>query len=279
MLFMASGGRLAADGHPQRAGDAVAPVEDRFTGDLTIRHQRIGADDAVAGPSAPAIVLRVDRRRVQGVWKTVVSVRESGPIRVQSLAGPQVLENPFALARLEYDENGTPPRLYNRAGRLVPGPTEADRQFFAIPADRRPNWNPAPILAALATGPSAGYGRGPADGLFADAADRARRREQVERRFGPAVGLVRGLDRFVQETSTTTSEVLLRPDTALPVEVNLAREGRLVSRATFDYQLAAGNRWVRRHLRLEQSLNPNTSERLVTDIELIDVSAAEGGAR
>jgi len=71
----------------------------------------------------------------------------------------------------------------------------------------------------------------------------------------------------------------LQPDTALPVEVNLARQGRLVSRATFDYQPVAGNRWVRRHLRAEQSLNPSTSERLVTDVELIDVTVSEGRAQ
>ena len=277
MLFIVSSGGLAVEGRPQRAEDDGRPSADQFTGDLSIRHQRVRADGAPAGPSAPAIVLRVDRRRVQGVWRTVVSVRDSGPIRVQSLTGPQVLDNPFALARLEYDEDGTPPRLYNRAGRLVTGPTEADRRFFAIPAGRRPDWDPAPILAALAAGPAAAHGRGPADGLVVDAGDRARRRGDLERRFGPPVGLVRGFDRFVHETPTTVSEVLLRPDTALPVEVNLAREGRLVSRVTFDYQPAAASRWVRRHLRSEQSLNPNTSERLVTDIELIDVT--EGRAR
>src|SRR5688572_28732595 len=107
---MASSGGLAAESSSARLSEDGGQSADRFTGDLAIRHQRLGADGAPAGPSAPAIVLRVERRREHGVWKTIVSVRESGTIRVQSLAGPQVLDNPFALARLEYDEDGTPPR-------------------------------------------------------------------------------------------------------------------------------------------------------------------------
>jgi hypothetical protein len=105
------------------------------------------------------------------------------------------------------------------------------------------------------------------------------RRADALRRFGPPVGVVRGLDRFIVNVPGAIQEWLLDRGTALPVEVSLARQGRLVSRTTFDYQPVAGDQFIRRLLRTEHALGGQAGERLVSDIELSDVQLGEGGGR
>lgn len=278
----------AADGTPQRSGagpgasdrPGSASAVDRLSGNLIVRHQRVDAAGSPTGPAAPAIVLRLERRRDNGRWRTSLSLKSSEPVWVESLTGRQSLENPFVVARFEYDEDGTPPRLFNRSGKLIPGPTDADRALFRLPDHLRDRaWNPAPILSRLAgvTGPS--MDQGPAAGLLVPAVDRAHRRALVERRFGPALDPVRGFDRFVMTSGENTQELLLNPDTALPAELNVVVRGRLATRAQFEYEPIPGGLLIRRRLRAEHATTDANGARLISDVELTDLSLGEGSGR
>src|SRR5687767_8120044 len=125
LIVAASVASAAADGTPQRASGAgpaasapggSASAADRLSGNLIVRHQRVDAAGSPTGPATPAIVLRLERRRDNGRWRTSLSLKSSEPVWVESLTGRLSLENPFVVARFEYDEDGTPPRLFNRSG-------------------------------------------------------------------------------------------------------------------------------------------------------------------
>ena len=59
------------------------------------------------------------------------------------------------------------------------------------------------------------------------------RRLALQRRFGKAVGRLRGLDRYLESAPDHTTEVLADPDWTVPVEINVVRGGQLQSRARF----------------------------------------------
>jgi hypothetical protein len=249
-----------------------------FAGDLTIRHQRVTADGRPAGMGPPAMVLRLERRRIGGRWRTTFDVTSIEPTLVQSPAGRQSLDNPFAAARIEFQEDGLPPRMYDRRGRLIQGPTPADIRALGLPAElRNRDWSPEDLIAGAPGVPGLAGERGPAVGLVSLVSERAARRLDLERRYGMPVGQVRGLDRFLNQTSDSTHELLVDPETALPVEINVADRGQLVRHATLDYEKLAGTTLLRRRLRNEQVVAEPDGVRLVTEIELTNVRLTEGG--
>jgi hypothetical protein len=256
---------------------AVPGQWDSFAADLTIRHQRVTADGRPEGVSPPAMVLRIERRRAGGHWRTTLDVTSTEPTLVQSPAGRQSLDNPFAVARLEF-QDGAPPRMYDRRGRLIQGPTPADISALGLPAElRKRDWNPEELIVGAPGMPGFAGERGPAAGLVSLVSERAARRNDLERRYGMPVGQVRGLDRFLHQSSDSTQELLVDPETALPVELNVADRGELVRHATLDYERLAGTALLRRRLRNEQAVAEPNGMRLVTEIELTNVRLTEGG--
>jgi hypothetical protein len=252
---------------------------DAFAGDLTIRHQRIAASGQPAGMSPPAMVLRFDRRRVGGAWRTTLEVISTAPAWVQSPAGPAALENPFALARLEFEDDDGPPRMYDRRGQLIRGPGPADIRALGVPADLRTrDWDPEDLIAGSPGRPVLAGSRGPAAGLVSLVSERASRRRELERRHGKPVGQVRGLDRFLSQAADSVHELLVDPETALPVEINVAEHGALVRHATLEYEPVAGAALLRRRIRNEEVAGDADGVRLVTDIELSNVRFTERGA-
>jgi hypothetical protein len=283
MLFCSVllGGALVTTGQAaQRDGTASAARPEAFSGQLTVRHQRVNADGQPSGVSAPAIVLRFERRKERGHWKTALTLQSIDPIWVESLSGRTSLRNPFGISRLEYDDDGSAPRMFGRTGALISGPTDEDRRLLGVPdALRDPSVALATRLAAIVSGPRAFNGRGPADGLLVYDTDRTGRRLDLERRLGRPVGTVRGLERFVTQAADRAQELLLDPATALPVELNVAREGRLFSRTTFDYQPASAGAWLRRRLRTEFALGGAQAGRMVSEVELSDVAIGQETGR
>jgi hypothetical protein len=76
-----------------------------------------------------------------------------------------------------------------------------------------------------------------------------------------------------------TTEVLSDPTWAVPVEVNVARDGRLVSHTAIGYLEDPGAGLVRRRMRSELLLSPESGERAVVDFELADIRLTRGRAR
>ena len=257
-------------GRPERAWD-------HFTADLTVRHRRVTADGVAAGIDPPVVVLRLERKRTGQSWRTSLALRSAEPASIQSPAGRQSLDNPFAITRLEYDEDGTPPRMYDRAGQLASGPTADDLRLLGLPDHlRNRDWDADSVLARIPSVPPSLGDRGPAPGLVVQADARASRRGNIERRFGRSVGRVRGLDRFLEHAGKTVRELLVNPEFSLPVELSVAENGQLMRHATFDYEFHDATTLLRRRARTEHVLPESGGMRLITEVELSDVALTEG---
>jgi hypothetical protein len=224
------------------------------------------------------MVLRLDRRLIGGQWRTTFTLKALEPIEVHTPSGPRSMENPFAIARIEYEGDGLAPKMYDRRNRLVSGPTPDDIRALGVPkgAPNRPPDLPD-LVAHSPRLPHVAIDDGPAAGLVARAADAGARRSDLVRRLGVPVGRLRGLDRFVTQTGQLLEEVLVQPEAGLPVEINLVRGGALVSHARFDYETFGGGAFLRRRFRHEEALPDGGGTRLVTEVELTNISVSEGG--
>ena len=255
---------------------------DTFVADVTIRRSMVSADGRPVGVPAPVAQYHWERSQAGAGWKTIITVVPVSPPTVRSLNGVVPLDHPPSVLRIEDDEDGTPPRVYNRNGEPVTLPTaEALRRLLKAPegpgpTQPRPSSGPNP-----APRPAVGPGREWIDAFIAMPAGRASRRQTLERQYGTAAGRVRGLDQFVTTSGDTTVEVLADPESLVPVEMNIARNGALVSHTTFRYGRGVGGSQVRRALRSEQLVADGTGERAVTDVEFTHVrlERRKGGAR
>ena len=88
------------------------------------------------------------------------------------------------------------------------------------------------------------------------------------------------MDRYVLSGPSETEEVLVLPDSALPVEVNRGEGGRLRSRLQLVYDSHPAVGFVRKSLRSEQVLVVANGDgtRLVTDVEMANLTV-DGGTR
>jgi hypothetical protein len=267
-----------AQGGPRAARPSPAAQGKTMRADLRIRHGRITSSGSDAGDAAPTVNLHVERRREAGRWRTAVTLTGIDQPEVRSARGAARLDNPFLATRLEYDEGDPAPRLYDRTGRIVELPSELDRRRLGLPASlRRTTWD----ADALASKVGSGFvpGAAPADptGLVVDASRRDDRRQQLSRRYGGPEGRVRGFDRYLSSAGDETEEVLVAPDAVLPVEVNTTRQGQLISHVQFEYESDPTLGFVRRRSRAEQLAGDAAGTRLVTEIELTNLSVTSGG--
>ena len=97
--------------------------------------------------------------------------------------------------------------------------------------------------------------------------------------MGSPQGLVRGLERFVQSRDGHTTEVLSDPAWSVPVEINVVRDGVLVSHSVLSYDEDPGAGLVRRRIRSEQLLSPESGDRALVDFELSNIRLDRGGVR
>ncbi len=279
-----AGAGLMARQEPARARRPLAG--EHFSADLTVRHALVGADGAPREGSPPAIVMRLERTRTAGRWHTSLRLRASEPAVLQALNGPARTRNPFALGRIEIDDDTGAATLFDESGREVHLPSVADRDLLRLATGRDPGPRDADgsigridrLRRQVPAAPQASLARG-RGGLLVDAADRSARRAALERRLGRAIGKVRGLDRFVTTGPDETEEVLVAPDEALPVEINNARDGRLFSHATFEYRPHGAGAILRHRARVERLLAADRADRLVTELEVSNVSTDAGGAQ
>ena len=115
--------------------------------------------------------------------------------------------------------------------------------------------------------------------LLPSAVGRASRRAAFARDMGSPKGAVRGLERFLQDRDGVTTEVLSDPAWSVPVEINVLRDGTLVSHSVLSYEEEPGAGLVRRRIRSEQLLSPESGDRALVDFELANIRLGRGGAR
>jgi hypothetical protein len=115
------------------------------------------------------------------------------------------------------------------------------------------------------------------EGLIARVGALAARRAALTQTFGARVGAVRGLDRYVVKRGAAIEEVLVSPQAALPVEINVVEGGVLTERHQYDYEAQPDGALVRTRARSE-SRTGQGQERLVTVTTLSQVRI-DGGAQ
>ncbi|HXH05491.1 MAG TPA: hypothetical protein VNI83_02760, partial [Vicinamibacterales bacterium] len=267
---------------PARPGASTRPVlserpgaaEDwsAFAADVIIRRSRVDAAGRPLGSFAPAVTYRWEQTRTPRGVRTVFALVASERRMVRTLHGEEPLDSPFAIARVEEEGDGSPLRLFDERGRAVEVPDadasrlaalmRADGLVPAVPPSRAPAGADPPVRPA---------GAFPWPVPVERVTDAPARRAALERRFGRPSGRVGAHDRYELRTGDALVEVLADPNSALPVEINVAREGQLKSQIRMRYAPTEGGALVRQAVRAERLLEDGRGTRTVTDIELANV--------
>jgi hypothetical protein len=257
-------------------GATPAPVFDAFSADLVIRQAVVDAEGRPAGPAAPGITMRMARRQESGRWRTTMTVINREQPDIRGLVSAAI--NPFEVVRVEYDEDGKPPRLYDRQGRLIRPPGPADRRHFHTPAAIAAGLPAFESRKGLVPPPAPLTGQQWIAAVMAPPGERMERSAALERQLGRPIGQVRGLDRYAGWLGTDALEVLVDPGEVLPVEINRTRNSVLIARTTVAHTRAADGTLTRRAARVERLHADGSGERTVTDVEMINIRLTGGGA-
>lgn len=264
-LGMALACLMSVHAQERRAADArreSSPTWDTVVADITVRHRRLDREGAPVGPDAVPVRYRWERSRGPSGWKTTMTFAP----RAAATAHGRPQDERFDLARLEDDGDGTPPRAYNRRGELMalpsPGTIGLQSGRHLLPESAR-----APLEDVR---PLTGGDVDWSENLVAPAAGTATRRQALANRYGNHTGKVRGLHRFVRASAEGMEELLADPDSALPVEMNVTRDGRLVWHGRFAYVRDRRGAYLRRAMHVEQVVSDD-GDRLATDLDLANV--------
>lgn len=242
-----------------RAAANVAAAR-HFSASLAIRHRRLTAAGAPLGIPSPDVIMRLTREHRGGLWRTTLALEELPDMLIDAPGGRVRLPNPFLVTRVEFDDRDEEPRMFDRQGRLVRAMSMADLPMLAAAESTR---GPARWQSRGVAAPSAAA-------WLAESGKHAERRQELIREFGPAVGRVRGFDRYVSQGAGGRHEVLVTPDTALPVELNSTSEtGEM--QTTVAYQAHGTYGHVRRLMRSEHRFAQMNIGRAITEVELGDV--------
>jgi hypothetical protein len=274
--IVASGAGRAS--HDQTIADPVPPsvtppASRAFSAELSIRQARVDADGRVRPAPATAFSFRLERTRAETGWRTTLTLTglEAGP--GGSVPDRHALDNPFLVTRMVYDD-GVGLRMYNRRGDRVREPAANDRALLGGAVD-----SPVPTAAGLSEATRVLAGESWLDTLIAAPDRRDARRRKIEARFGRPIGRVGGLDRYATSNGETTTELLVDPDSVVPVEVLTGRAGQLISRTTIRDEAGEGGLLVRRRLRTERALPAPGGDRAVIDVDLRNITPETRGVR
>jgi hypothetical protein len=261
----------------------VADAWDHFSVDVSIRRLRLDSGGKQAGPTAPDVTYRWERRQKGGGWATTMTVLSGGSAVVQSADGPRALEpSDRAVARIEDDEDGTPLRFYDARGRKIEVPTfeELRKRSPAEPSFGRE----LEALNSLSPSPRPpSPGRDWADAIVVHKSRKDVRKKSIEGRFGRARSEVRGLDQFLTAGPDGQKELLVDRGFQVPVEVNVMKDGALVSHTRIAYEPAADDVLIRRSVRIEEAAPEGAdgkAGRTVSEIQFTNLRLEKkGGSR
>ena len=241
-----------------------------FRATVNVRRGRIDAAGQAIGDRVSVASYQVERVQSGRRWKTTMLVVSGARPDITTPAGTS-LTVPPDIVSIEDDGEGGGLRLITRDGKVMGPPSGKDREKLSADSDL------GAAADALFRGPSDAIARSRIasdEKEWIDAIMPARlrgddRRLALQRRFGKAVGRLRGLDRYLESAPDHTTEVLADPDWTVPVEINVVRGGQLQSRARFSYDAGPGGSLVRRHSHVEQVLSKDV--RAVVDVDLSSV--------
>jgi hypothetical protein len=190
---------------------------DTFSMDIVLQQSLIGKDGTIPGTLGHTIKYHWKRRYTSTGWRSVTLIDR-----------PEGARRGSSISRIENDEDGSPIRLYDKAGELIRLPSNPLSTSGLVP-------HPTPIPDAGTRGAANG-GRSWVENFVLSADTRARRSEAIVREYGKSLGRLGALDRFVVTDAQSTREILVDPQWAAIVEENVIQGGSLVSHLAFSYQ-------------------------------------------
>jgi hypothetical protein len=264
LTFVGPGSGVAARRRDATPGAGLSPsdVWDTFSADVTIRRRLVMAN-GTAGVEAPAVRYRWTRSARRGGWRSALDLLLPGADRL--------------VLHIEDDEDGTPVRAYDQHGAPIRMASVEDRQVLGEPVPGSLIVPPLPRLLYPDAVRPAAPGRDWVDGFIAVPSRHGRRRAALQARFGRPAGRVRRMDRFVERGSDRTLEVLADAESALPVEINVVRDGALVAHSTLTYAAGRDGTLVRRRIHAERLVSAKTGQRAVADVQLSNVRLERRG--
>lgn len=278
-----------------KPGAAAPAAWDTVSADLIVRRQLV-RKDAAPGLQAPEMRYRWVRTLGDTGWKTTLTLVSASADRIETSKGPQAVSRKIPISRIEIGDPRTPARVFDTEGRLVFMPPSRPRTALhgaaaspegaasldgtaadplALPDALRAGLDAAAAGVAERAARDA-TSRDWVEHLLPSAAGRAARRAALLRGHGSPQGMVNGLERFVSHDAATMTEVLSDPTWAVPVEINVVRDGALVSHSTLTYAEDPGAGLVRRRIRSELLVSPESGDRAVIDVELANLRLDRG---
>jgi hypothetical protein len=287
LLIVGTMSVVAQEQRPRAGGEEKSDILmngwDHFSVDVWIRRQRLDGSGKPSGPKEPDVAYRWERQQKGSGWNTTMTILSSEAPVVQSIEGPRELKgSDRAVARIEDDEDGTPLRFYDARGRRleVPGfDALAKHGEFGAAVTRGRE-----TLESLTPMPRpSSASRDWIEGLVVPKAKKDARRKSVEGKYGRARGQVRGLDQFLTAGPDGQQELLVDRTSHVPVEINLMKDGALVSQTRIAYEPGPDESLIRRSVRIEQ-VAPDRKDgnegRTVSEIQFTNLRLAKkGGAR
>jgi len=232
--------------------------------------------------SLPPLTYHIDRRlnTASGFWKTVTTFgsRRAGIVSMTAHFAPELLE----LGRTEDEGDGTPLRIYNRAGELI----KSSQPKPEVPTPKLRQSSPFGAALARAAVLQAAAVHRPVpvpfdrtwvenfvlapDGVLA-------RQARLRQRYGVPSRTDRGTDVYTvaHDSNFTTLEV--DPVTAGPLGIVVAMGSVVVSRTTISYARAADGTLTRAHIRTESSQPGVSGGNRVTEMDITNIQLGKEG--
>ena len=229
----------------QRKQPGPAETFESVSADVTVSQGLVSQAGTQVGAPVPPARYRWQRRKNGRHWKTTMTMMSSVRPALRLLSGATKEIAP-AIVRIEDDGDGTAPRFYDDRGREVQPPRAAD-----VARSHKVLAGESLALPAVTNQPPGTQSRSIDEGwirsLGVMRSEAKTRRDEVLRKFGPALGKLRGMERFLMAVEDGSVEVLIDPDTNVIREWNLVKKGELEARGSSVYDAR-----VRRHARAAQ---------------------------
>jgi hypothetical protein len=227
-----------------------ADVWNTLTVDMSVKRQRLTSSGDPLGAPSPNATYRLERSSRSGNWKTVVTVRSMARPPIYSFNGGLNSAQPFPVARIEDDENGSPVRAYGVTGALLT-PTLLGTTGSTTTTVRT-------------------VGQAWLDAFVAAPGKKTARQQAFERAYGKATK-VGTLNKYVRLETNGSEEVLVDPKTVIPVEANTIRGDKRVGHRTFVYGPAPDSALVRTNVHADTVTAADSGNRAVVDTTFSNV--------
>ncbi len=219
---------------------------------------------------------RLDRRLVDGIWRTTFYVATAPDVLVKTPNG-DIHRTYVSVGHIDYAGDGTPLQYFDSHGRRVSLPTLANLQsLLKKPIDVSRSLK-ADTTRAGSTPRHPDTGVEWLSNFIFPASTTADRVSILKATLGTPTGQVANFDRYVLTDGVFTREILLDTSAGTIVELNVARNGLLQSHTTFTYAARADGSMARQRTRIEVLIPDKSGDRAVTDVVFGEIALSLSG--